>query len=123
MCPQEAGITPRMNATPPQLTIRISWLGILNYLGALLTTGWMLYLMYSSAGSAYTLLALLLCAAMLRFGASPVFALAASVLYFHFGVAGLWLPVFSWIAAVLAFHNDLQAYRARQSSSQHASNR
>ncbi|HMC13011.1 MAG TPA: hypothetical protein VKG67_01535, partial [Gallionellaceae bacterium] len=80
-----------MNNTASQLTVRISWLGILNYLGALLTTGWMLYLMYGTAGAMYTLLALLIFGLILRFGASPLFALSATILYFHFDVAGFWL--------------------------------
>jgi len=107
-----------MNKTPPQLTVRISWLGILNYLGALLATGWMLYLMYGTAGTTYTVLALLIFGLILRFGASPLFVISASILYFHFDVAGLWLPVFSYIAAGAAFYNDLRLYRARQASNQ-----
>jgi hypothetical protein len=106
------------NTPPPQLTVRISWLGIVNYLGALLTTGWMLYLVYAGAGAVYAVLGLLLSGLALRFGASPLFAIAASVLYFHFGAGGLWLPLLSYVASGLAFHNDLQAYRARQAANQ-----
>ena len=107
-----------MNNTPSQLTVRISWLGIVNYLGALLTTGWMLYLMYGTAGAMYTLLALLIFGVILRFGASPLLALSASILYFHFDVAGFWLPAFSYAAAGAAFYNDLRLYRARHASNQ-----
>lgn len=113
-----------MNTTPPRLTVRISWLGILNYLGAALATGWMLYLAYSQAGIAHTLLALLLCGVVLRFGASPLLVISASVLYFHFDAAGFWLPLIAWLAAGAAFLNDLHDYRMRQqSSSQHSSGR
>jgi len=105
-----------MNTPPAQLTIRISWLGIINYLGALLTTGWMLYLIYSTADMTYTLLALLVCGVILRFGASPLLVISAGILYFHFDVAGLWLPMLCWLAAGLAFMNDLHAYRMSQSS-------
>ncbi len=107
-----------MNGTPSQLTIRISWFGMLNYLSALLTAGWLLYRIYGAAGTAYTVLALLLLAAVLRFGASPLFALSASILYFHFDSAGLWLPVISYLMAGVAFSNDLRSYRARQPSSE-----
>lgn len=104
-----------MNDTPTQLTLRISWLGMLNYLGALLTSGWALFLMYGSAGAPYTLLALLVFGVILRFGASPLFALSASILYFHFQVTGFWLPAFSYAVATAAFFNDLRRYRASQS--------
>ena len=107
-----------MNNTPAQLTVRISWLGLLNYLGALLATGWMLYLMYGTAGATYTLLALLVFGLILRFGASPLFVISASILYFHFDAAGFWLPFFSYAAAGAAFYNDLRTYKARQASGQ-----
>ncbi len=107
-----------MNQPPAKLTVRISWLGILNYLGAILATGWMLYLLYSQAGFAYTALALLVCGLVLRFGASPLLVISASVLYFHFDAAGFWLPLLAWLAAGAAFMNDLRAYRLRQSAGQ-----
>ena len=66
-----------MNTPPSQLTIRISWLGIANYLGAVLTTGWMLYLLYAQAGATYAVLALLICVVILRFGASPLLVIAS----------------------------------------------
>ena len=107
-----------MNTSPPKLTVRISWLGILNYLGAVLTTGWMLYLMYGQAGAVYTVLALLVGGFILRFGASPLLVISAGVLYFHFDAAGFWLPLASLLAAGAAFMNDLRAYRMRQASGQ-----
>jgi hypothetical protein len=107
-----------MNKPPVQLTVRISWLGILNYLGATLTTVWMLYLMYSQTGIAYTVLATLVGFFVLRFGASPLLVISASILYFHFDAAGFWLPLLAWLAAGAAFLNDLRAYRMRQSSGQ-----
>ncbi len=107
-----------MNTPPQKLTVRISWLGILNYLGAILATGWMLYLLYNKAGGAYTVLALLVCGFVLRFGASPLLIISATVLYFHFDAAGLWLPLAAWLAAGAAFLNDLRAYRMSQSSGQ-----
>lgn len=103
-----------MNTTPPaQLTIRITWLGIINYLGAILATGWMLYLLYVEKGYPYALLALLLCAVVLRFGASPLLVIAAGVLYFHFDAAGIWLPLLALLAAGAAFVKDLQTFRDR----------
>jgi len=105
-----------MNTPPAQLTIRITWLGIVNYLGALLTTGWLLYLIYATSGTTYAALALLICGVALRFGASLLLVVAAGILYFHFDVAGLWLPLLCWFAAGLAFMNDLHAYRMSQSS-------
>ncbi len=107
-----------MNDTRPQLIIRISWIGMLNYLGALLATGWLLYLVYRADGAAYGALSVLLAAAVLRFGASPLLAMAASILYFHFDAAGLWLPAVSYALAGLALHSDLRHYRARQAASQ-----
>lgn len=103
---------------PPQLTVRITWLGIVNYLGAILTACWTLYLAYGSVGAMYTVLALFVFGFILRFGASPLFAIAASILYFHFDKGGLWLPLLSYVAAGLAFRSDLQIYRERQSASQ-----
>ncbi len=107
-----------MNTPPAQLTIRISWLGIVNYLGAVLTTGWALYLLYGSAGAVYTVLALLVAGFALRFGASPLLVVSAGILYFHFHAAGFWLPALCWLAAGAAFLNDLHAYRMRQSGQQ-----
>jgi len=106
------------NKAPQQLTIRITWLGILNYLGAILTACWTIYLIYRDAGVLYAVLSLLVLGFILRFGASPLFALAASVLYFHFDAGGLWLPLLAYVTAGLAFRNDLQAYRARQAANQ-----
>ncbi len=103
-----------MNNPSRQLTIRISWFGILNYLGALITSGWVLYLLYGAAGAMYTLLTLLIFGLILRFGASPLFAISASILFFHFDVAGLWLPLLSYVIAGIAFYKDLQRYRAQQ---------
>lgn len=99
---------------PPQLTVSITWLGMLNYLGSILTAGWMLYLIYRNSGTIYTVLALLVSGVVLRFGASPLFAIAASVLYFHFDAGGLWLPLLAYLLAGLAFRNDLLNYRASQ---------
>lgn len=107
-----------MNQPPAKLTLRISWLGIVNYLGAILSTGWMLYLLYNQAGIGYTALALLVCGFVLRFGASPLLVIAAGVLYFHFDAAGFWLPLLAVVAAVAAFMNDLRTYRMRQASGQ-----
>lgn len=104
-----------------QLNIRISWLAIVNYLGAVLTAGWMLYLLYGSAGPVYTLLALLVSGFVLRFGASPLLVIAAGILYFHFHAAGLWLLVLCWLAAGAAFLNDLHDYRMRQAPGQQPS--
>ena len=101
-----------------QLNIRISWLAIVNYLGALLTTGWMLYLLDGSAGLVYALLALLVSGFILRFGASPLLVIAAGILYFHCQAAGLWLPALCWLAAGAAFLNALHDYRMRQSPGQ-----
>ena len=106
------------NEAPQQLTVRITWLGILNYLGAVLTAGWTIYLVYRDTGALYTLLSVLVFGFVLRFGASPLFALAASVLYFHFDAGGLWLPLLAYVTAGLAFRNDLQMYRARQAANQ-----
>jgi hypothetical protein len=101
-----------MTQPSTQLNISISWLSIVNYLGALLTAGWTLYLIYTSAGITYAALALLVLGVLLKFGASPLFALCAGVLYFHFDAAGLWLPLGSWLLAGLAFRSDLKRYRA-----------
>jgi len=112
-----------MNTPPAKLTLRISWLGVLNYLGAVLTTGWMLYLMYGQAGAVYTALALLVGGFILRFGASPLLVISAGILYFHFDAAGFWLPLIAWLAAGAAFLNDLHAYRLSQSSGPQSSGR
>jgi hypothetical protein len=101
---------------PTQLKVSISWLGILNYLGAILSGLWVLYLMYGTAGPLYTLLALLISCFVLRFGASPLFAIAASIVHFHFEAAGLWFPLLAYVASGIAFYNDLLLYRARQTS-------
>lgn len=105
-----------MPQTTPQLTIRISWLSILNYLGALLTSGWLIYLTYSSSGITYAALAILILGALLRFGASPLFVLSAAMLHFHFDAMGLWLFFLSCLATGAAFFNDLRLYRAQQHS-------
>ncbi len=107
-----------MNQAPAKLTVRITWLGALNYLGAILSTGWMLYLLYNQAGIGYTALAMLVCGLILRFGASPLLVISSGVLYFHFDAAGFWLPLLAWLAAGAAFLNDLRTYRMQQSSGQ-----
>jgi hypothetical protein len=106
------------NKTPQQLTVRLTWLGILNYLGAILTACWTIYLVYRSTNVLYAVLIVLVFGFILRFGASPLFALAASVLFFHFDAGGLWLPLLAYVTAGLAFRNDLQAYRSRHAANQ-----
>ena len=106
------------NKAPQQLTVKITWLGMLNYLGAILTSGWTIYLIYQDTSTLYAVLSLLVFGFILRFGASPLFALSASVLYFHFDAGGLWLPLLAYVTAGLAFRNDLQVYRARQAANQ-----
>jgi hypothetical protein len=108
-----------MTAPLPQLTIRVTWLGLVNYLGAVLASGWMLYLLYASAGLLYTLLALLVGGGIFfGLGPSALLVISAGVLYFHFHAAGIWLPLICWLAAGAAFMNDLREYRMRQSSGQ-----
>ena len=88
----------------------------MNYAGALLTTGWTIYLIYGSAGIAYAALSLLIFGAILRFGASPLFVLSSCVLYFHFDAFGIWILLLSCVAAAAAFYSDLKRYRMHQTS-------
>ena len=43
-----------------------------------------------------------------KFGASPMFAVAASVLSFYFNAVGVWLPVTSYVVAAPLLYVDLK---------------
>lgn len=91
--------------------MRLRWLGYLTSAGALVTSIWTIYLTYEQRGVLVAFLALMLLS--LCYGAGPalMLAVASSFLCFHFHVVGMWLPIISYVVAVILLFSTLQANR------------
>ncbi len=91
---------------------KLWWLAALNSLGALMSVAWLLYLVFEAAGFWRMVFAGILLSFLLWPGPALLFAVAASILCFHYSVVGLWLPIFSYCSAGIALVLDLRlAYR------------
>jgi hypothetical protein len=77
---------------------RFRWLGYSISVAAAVTSFWMIYCAYKERGLFAALIAFFFLS--LCYGAGPalMFAVASSVLCFHFYVVGVWLPIVSYVA-------------------------
>jgi len=82
-------------------------------IGAFLSAFMMIFLVYQAEGILVALLFLPLLALVYIPGPAPTFAIVASILYFHFNILGLWLPVISYAFAVVSF--SIRPKRAKRS--------
>ena len=93
-------------------TQKFWWVAAINFLGAALSTTWVLYLVYDAAGFWRSVLAAIPLGLILRFaGSAPLFAVAASLLCFHYSVVGLWLPLLSYCSGGIGLFLHLRTNR------------
>lgn len=62
---------------------------------------WIIFLVYEAKGIVIAILVLPFMALFYIPGPAPTFAIAASILYFYFHVVDPWLPVISYMLAVI----------------------
>jgi hypothetical protein len=72
---------------------RISWVRVVTQFGALGCSFWLIYRVFAARGFLLAFFAFLGLSLVYKFGVSPMFAVAASILSFHFGAVGAWLPI------------------------------
>ncbi len=87
---------------------RVAPVRLLTAIGAPLTSFWLLYVVYQSAGLLAACIGFIGLCIVYKFGLSPMWALAASVLAFKYGSVGVWLPVVSYIAAAMLLYVDFR---------------
>ena len=90
---------------------KLWWLAATNSFGALVSTVWVLYLVFDAAGFWRMVLAAFLLSLLLKAGPALLFAVAASILCFHYSVVGLWLPILSYCSAGVALVLDFRLVR------------
>lgn len=90
------------------------WVRYATVIGALGTSLWIIVLYFYTKGVAAAA-GSLVCMIIIRwFGYSPLFALNASLLCFHFDAVGIWLPIISYILAPIMLYVDLKGDKLRK---------
>ena len=102
-------------STAKTLQRRFGWLNPLCAVCGLLTSVWLLYLMYDRGGIMWTLLWFFLLSVAYKFGPAPMFALAASIVCFWAGSVGVWLPIFAYAIAALSLLVSLRLSKIAKS--------
>lgn len=90
---------------------KLWWLAATNKLGAVVTAIWLLWVVFDAGGLLRMLLSGLFLIFLLWPGPALLFAVAASVLCFHYSAVGLWLPLLSYCSAVSALVMDWRLAR------------
>ena len=90
------------------LESRISWARTVTLIGGAVCSFWVIYRVFAARGFFLALLAFAALSLVYKFGVSPMFAVAASVLCFYFSAVGVWLPVMSYILAAILLYVDLK---------------
>ena len=83
---------------------KYGWLGPISLLAAVITSFWLLYLIFTARGFLTTLVAFFLLGISYRLGPAPMFAVASSILCFYFHAVGIWLPVISYVIAAITLY-------------------
>jgi hypothetical protein len=96
------------------LESRILWLRIITLLGGTICSFWLIYRMYAAHGFVLAFVAFLGLGFVYKFGVSPIFAVAASILCFYFNAVGVWLPVTSYVAGAITLYADLKRDNLRR---------
>lgn len=87
---------------------RVTWARGMTLVGACVCSFWTIYRVFEASGfwpSVYTFIAL---SVVYKFGISPMFAISASALCFHFNAVGVWLPTLSYFLAAVLLYVDLK---------------
>src|SRR5947209_20416738 len=87
---------------------RLSWTRILTQIGGTVCSFWLIYRVFTVHGFLPAFLAFLGLSIVYKFGVSPMFAVAASVLCFRYNAVGIWLPIISYFLAVVLLYIDLK---------------
>jgi hypothetical protein len=82
------------------------WARPLTLAGTLFTAFWLVYLVFRAFGFVAAFGCFLGLSFVYNLGASPMFAVASSVLTFYFHAVGLWLPITSYVLAALLLYID-----------------
>jgi hypothetical protein len=96
------------------LESRISWVRTLTLLGAMGGSLWLIYRVFATHGFLSALVAFVGLSFVYKFGASPMFAVAASALCFYFKAVGTWLPITSYVLAAILLYVDLRRDNLRR---------
>lgn len=96
------------------LESRISWARVVTQIGGIVCSFWLIYRVFAARGFLLAFLAFVALGFVYKFGVSPMFAVAASVLCFYFKAVGLWLPVTSYVVAAILLYVDLKRDRLRR---------
>jgi hypothetical protein len=90
-----------------KLEIPVSLARFLTSIGASVCSFWLIYRVFAAHGFLLALLAFVGLGFLFKFGLSPMFAVAASFLCFHFNAVGSWLPITSYALAASTLYLDL----------------
>ena len=97
-----------------ELQNRIGWLRALTMLGASVSSFWFIYRVFASNGFLLAFLAFFALAFIYKFGASPMFAVAASFLHFKYAAVGIWLPLISYGVGAVLLYVDVRVDNLRR---------
>lgn len=90
------------------LDSRSLWARAVTLIGGITCSFWLIYRVFAAGGFLLAFLAFIALSFVFKFGLSPMFAVAASVLCFYFNAVGLWLPVLSYIVAAVLLYVDFK---------------
>jgi hypothetical protein len=87
----------------------LAWTNIVTKIGGLTSSTWLVYLVYTTSGFIDAFFVFIGMSLAFKFGTAPMFAIAASVLCFRYSAVWIWLPIVSYVAAVILLIPALQA--------------
>jgi len=87
---------------------KLLWLRGATGIGAIVTVAWAVCRSYIGGGLLVTLIGVIFLLLVYKIGVSPLFAVASSVLCFYFRVVGIWLPLLSYLLALVLLYLDLR---------------
>ena len=90
---------------------RIAWLRPVVLLAAIISSFWLVYAALVHRGLFVAVLAFVGLSIVYMFGPAPMFAVAASVLFFYLGVVGIWLSLSSYALAIFSLIVDVRRDR------------
>ncbi len=76
---------------------------VIVYVGGPLTGLWVIWMTYTSPNTTYWFSFIVLLSLVIAFklGPAPLFAVTCSWIYFYFGKIGIWLPIISYLIAII----------------------
>ena len=90
-----------------KLEIPVSLARFLTGIGASVCSFWLIYCVFAAHGFLIAFFAFIGLSFVFKFGLSPMFAVASSVLCFHFNAVGNWLPITSYVLGAITLYLDL----------------